>query len=93
MPCGMSMFESIECSPRVMLVLMWDCISNARLAGTLYVIIGYKCPAGCLDGMMILQWSIYCVLPHTWLLQYVILVIRAFLALSGKNDKHKSVTM
>ena len=61
----MSMFESIECSPRVMLVLMWDYKSNARLAGTLYVIIGCKCPAGCLDGMMILQLSIYCVLLHT----------------------------
>ena len=30
---------------------------------------------------------------HTWLLQYVLLVAKAFLALSGKNDKHKSVTM
>ena len=79
--------------PKGMLNLMWDCKSNARLAGTLYVIIGNKCPAGCLVGVMILQLSIYCVLPHTWLLQYVFLVTRAFLALFGKNDKHKSLTV
>ena len=79
--------------PRGMLNLMWDYKSNVRLAGTLYVIIGCKCPAGCLDGMMILQFSIYCVLLHTCMLQYVFLVARAFLALSGKNDKQKSVTM
>ena len=54
------MLKSIECSPRVMLVLMWDCKSNASLAGTLCVIIGYKCPAGCLAGVKILQLSIYC---------------------------------
>ena len=56
------------------------------------MIIGCKCPAGCLDGVKILQLSIYCVLLHTWFLQYVFyLVARVLLALSGKNDKHKSV--
>ena len=65
--------------PKGMLNLMWDCKSNARLAGTLYVMIGCKCPAGHLDGMMILLLSIYCVVLHTWLLQYVFLVARAFL--------------
>ena len=85
--------EAIECSPRGMFNLMQDCKSNAGLAGTLYVIIGNKCPAGCLVGVMILQLSIYCVLLHTWLLQYVFPVTRAFLTLTGKNDKHNLFTV
>ena len=30
----------------------------------------------------------YCVLQHTWLLQYVFLVTRAFLSPAGKNGEH-----
>ena len=61
----------------------------ARLAGTLYVIIGCKCPAGHLDGMMILLFEyILCAFAHIVVTVCIFLVARAFLALSGKNDKH-----
>ena len=53
------------------------------------MIIGCKCPAGHLDGMMILLFEyILCAFAHIVVTVCIFLVARAFLALSGKNDKH-----